>query len=124
MSRSVALKFLLVTVMGLTNCAPATRFDWGNYEDALYLYYKSPDQREVYKMALTDAIDRGRRANKIAPGVLAELGYLYQQDGDAGRARELFEEEMMRFPESRPFLIRIIENSMPSPVVPIAGGPS
>jgi hypothetical protein len=68
---------------------------------------------------LIEAIDRGRAKNNIAPGLLAELGYLYLEDGDQARARALFEEEMARFPEARPFLVRIIDNSRIQ-----AGGPS
>lgn len=111
----------IATVLGLCACAPATRFNWGNYEDALYRYYKSPLERDAYRTALTDAIDRGRAQNNIAPGLLAELGYLYLEDGDQVRARALFEEEMTRFPEARPFLVRIMDNSATRP---IAGGPS
>jgi len=103
-------------MLGLTQCAPATRFSWGDYESSLYLYYKSPSEREVYKKALTEAIERGRQRNDIAPGLLAELGYLYLEDGDMVRATTLFREEMQRFPESRPFLTRIIDRSTGTPL--------
>ena len=108
--------FSAISILGLTQCAPATRFSWGDYENSLYVYYKSPNEREVYKKALTDAVERGRQRNDIAPGLLAELGYLYLEDGDSVRATALFREEMQRFPESRPFLTRIIDRSTGMPV--------
>jgi len=69
------------------------------------------------------AIDRGKKQNNVAPGMLAELGYLYLEDGDMAQARALFQEEIQRFPESQPFLIRILERSaVPQPSM--AGGTS
>jgi len=105
----------------LTECAPRTNFSWGNYEDTLYVYYKNPSAREAYRKALTDAIDRGRKQNNVAPGLLAELGYLYFEDGKIADAKTLFDEEMQRFPESRPFLIRIMERSTMPQTVTMGG---
>ncbi len=97
----------------LTECAPATRFTWGDYENSLYVYYKSPSEREAYRKSLLTAVERGRQKNDIAPGLLAELGYLYMEDGDTARATALFREEMQRFPESQSFLTRVLERSAP-----------
>ena len=119
MRRTLTGTLVLATLLAMCACAPATRFNWGNYEDALYRYYKSPAERDAYRTALIDAIDRGRAQNSIAPGLLAELGYLYLEDGDQARARVLFEEEITRFPEARLFLARIIDNSATRPM---AGG--
>ncbi len=121
MRRLRAISLSIVAIIGLTQCAPATRFSWGDYENSLYVYYKSPSERKVYEKALTDAIERGRQQNTMAPGLLAELGYLYLEDGDTVRATALFREEMQRFPESRPFLTRIIDRSTGTP---LAGGTS
>jgi hypothetical protein len=44
----------------------------------------------------------------LAPGLLAELGYLSLEDGDTSQAIRLFEEEMTTFPESRIFLGGIV----------------
>ena len=79
-------------------------YDSGNYEGALYTYAKKPDTRPQYRAALEKAIADGRRMNRLAPGLLAELGYIHLEDGDSAEAVRLFEEEMKAFPESRPFL--------------------
>ena len=123
MQRLKTLTVSIVALSFLTQCAPATRFSWGNYEDALYVYYKSPSGRDAYKKALVDAIDRGKKQNNVAPGMLAELGYLYLEDGNTAQATQLFQEEIQRFPESRPFLDRIIERST-APRPNVAGGVS
>jgi hypothetical protein len=88
----------------LTGCATPSRFEWGGYESALYSYAKKPDLRPQYRAALEKAVEQGRKTNRLAPGLLAELGYLALEDGDIAVAVSLFEEEMRAFPESRAFL--------------------
>lgn len=110
MRRRIASILAVAATAGLlTACAtPTGRFDWGNYESALYTYAKKPETRADYKAALQNAVERGRASNKVAPGLLAELGYLYMEDGDTAHAVALFEEEMTLFPESRAFLSGIV----------------
>lgn len=90
-------------------CAPQSRFEWGNYENSLYVYYKSPDQRAQYEAALVKAIELGRKKGKIAPGLCAELGYLQLENGNLLEAQKDFAEEMALFPESRPFLTNVVQ---------------
>lgn len=97
-----------LTLMALAACAPTTRFEWGSYEGSLYAYAKQPAQKEVFRTALTRAIEKGRQSNRVAPGLNAELGYLYLEDGDTPKAIALFEEEMRLFPESRKFLTGVV----------------
>lgn len=92
----------------LAACAPTTRFEWGSYEGSLYAYAKRPDQKETFRVALVRAIEKGRQTNRVAPGLNAELGYLYLEDGDTQKAVALFEEEMRLFPESRKFLTSVV----------------
>ena len=95
---------LAAAALLLTACVAPSRFEWGNYEGALYAYAKKPDTRPQYRAALEKAIADGRRTNRLAPGLIAELGYIHLEDGDSAEAVRLFEEEMKAFPESRPFL--------------------
>lgn len=97
-----------VVLLTLAACATPSRFEWGNYESALYVYAKRPDTRPEYRVALEKAIEQGRRTNRLAPGLLAELGYLSLEDGDTSSALNLFQEEMRVFPESRPFLQDVV----------------
>ncbi|MEH0196875.1 DUF4810 domain-containing protein [Caulobacter sp. CCNWLY153] len=98
-------------VLSLGACATPARFEWGGYEGALYTYVKKPDRRPGYRQTLETAIAKGRQTDRVAPGLLAELGYLYLEDGDTARAVPLFEEEMRRFPEARPFMTNVIERA-------------
>jgi hypothetical protein len=46
--------------------------------------------------------------NRVAPGLLAELGYLHLEDGDIPGAIALFEEEKALFPESKKLMNDVI----------------
>ncbi len=100
-------------LLGTAACAPQSRFEWGSYEPALYAYYKDPSDRASYEKALTQAIAAGRKSNKIAPGLCAELGYMHLEDGNLVQARADFDEEMRLFPESRPFLTGVTKRMAP-----------
>ena len=97
-----------LALVALGACVPTTRFEWGTYEGSLYAYTKQPTQKEAYRTALVRAIEKGQKTNRVAPGLNAELGYLYLEDGDAQKAAALFEDEMRLFPESRKFLTSVV----------------
>ena len=105
--------FMLLALF-VTGCASTTtRFEWGNYENALYQYYKAPSELDSYRQALREAIEDGETEGRLAPGLYAELGYTYMEQGDVTTARELFESEIQNFPESRPFLGGLIQRISP-----------
>lgn len=97
-------RYFVVFAIFATGCVPTTRFEWGNYENALYQYYKEPSELASYREALREAIDDGETEGRLAPGLYAELGYTYLEQGDDATALGLFEIEMQNFPESRVFL--------------------
>ena len=109
MIRRIRLPLAIFTVaIATTACAPTTLFEWGSYEPALYAYAQNPENRGVYQEALEKAIQRGRDRNAVAPGLLAELGYLHMEAGETSQAIALFEEERERFPESAALMTRVI----------------
>ncbi len=91
-------------VAAIAACATPARFEWGDYENALQDHYEQQDKRENYRKALVEAIRRGERADRVAPGLYAELGYLLLEDGKIAEAKQQFELEMAAFPESQKFL--------------------
>jgi len=107
--RTTNLSIILALAGGLlTSCAAPSRFEWGNYEAGLYTYAKRPDQKATYRRALEEAIRKGRATNRVAPGLLAELGYLQLEDGNIPGAIALFEEEKVLFPESKNLMNDVI----------------
>lgn len=106
------MRFLAIgavaSVLALAACAPSSRFEWGNYEHALYSYTQNPDKRDDYEATLIAAIERGKARNAVAPGLHAELGYLYLQQNNATLAVEHFTKERELFPEAAHFMDRLI----------------
>lgn len=120
MIRKSALLATLACAAALTACAPTSRFEWGGYEQALYAYSQNPENRGVYKESLEKAIERGRARDAIAPGLLAELGYLHLEEGNSVEALKYFREERTRFPESAVLMDRVINQMGAS--ASLAGG--
>jgi hypothetical protein len=77
-------------------------------------------RRSTYRATLEKAIAEGRRTSRLAPGLLAELGYLALEDGDNVQAVRLFEEEMIAFPESRGFLTGVVVRAKTAPAKKVA----
>lgn len=102
------LWILAVAAASVCACASPSRFEWGSYESSLYVYSKAPEQREEYRKSLISAINEGERTNRVAPGMYAELGYLYVEDNNLADARVSFGKEMALFPESRAFLSSVM----------------
>lgn len=102
-------KFILVgAVLAVTACAPASRFEWGSYENTLYAYTKAPEAKEAYRNSLVAALRRGEESNRVAPGLNAELGYLFMEEGQTAEAIQYFESEKRLFPESQRFMDGVI----------------
>lgn len=99
---------LVVIILTVAACAPTSRFEWGGYESTLYAYSKSPEAREVYESSLVAALRNGEASNRVAPGLNAELGYLYMEEGRIAEAIERFEAEKSLFPESQRFMDGVI----------------
>jgi hypothetical protein len=106
-------KFILVAMaassLSLGGCATASRFEWGSYDASLYAYSKNPAQRPDFELALKKAIEAGDKTGRVAPGMHAELGYLYLDQGDRNAAGLEFAAEMRAFPESRSFLQKYVQ---------------
>jgi hypothetical protein len=114
MTKTIGLGLALaLSVPMLSACAPQTRFEWGTYEPSLYAYYKNPSAQAEYENALVKAIAAGKKSNKIAPGLYAELGYLKLEEGKIAEAQANFDEEMRLFPESRFFLANVSRRAAP-----------
>lgn len=111
------LKIFTVIYMmsGVVSCVAPSRYEWGNYQMSLYNYTKHPEQRSNYEKSLLRAIETGKKNNNLAPGLLAELGYLKLETGDTNGAIELFEQEKKSFPESSFFLDKTIQSLKQAP---------
>lgn len=92
-------------------------FEWGGYQDLIYTDYSNPgevSQEDKIKI-LTDVIATSEKTGrKVAPGIHAQLGYIYSQSGNADAARAQFISEERLFPESKVFMDGLISR-LPAP---------
>ena len=103
---------LAVTAATLTACAnQQSLYQWGSYEDQVYAMYSSPGKSSPEEqIAKLEADGEKARAQSRTPppGHYAHLGYLYFQTGKLDQALASFETEKVLFPESRPYMDRLI----------------
>jgi hypothetical protein len=105
----------------MSGCA-TSRYQWGNYDEALYRSYKDPAQVENLRTSLESHITALETTkSKVAPGLYAELGTLYLQSGQQQRAIALYTKERQAWPESAVLMdamIRGIERRASAQVKP------
>jgi hypothetical protein len=93
-----------------TGCAAPSMYHWDRYDERLYQHYKHPQDREAWvtslRVTVAEAAEYGR---KVPPGLQAELGYALLEEGQPQEAIGWFEKERAQWPESRPFMEKMIE---------------
>ncbi len=107
---SVKKAALLLMVTVLAGCATqptkTSIYSWGGYQSSLHDYYQQgkvgPEQQIT---ALNQVIETAKSQNKLVPpGLHAQLGLLYANNGRGSEARQQFEAEKAQFPESATYM--------------------
>jgi len=102
---------LALTAFALGGCAAQPIYHWGGYESMLYAGYKDPAKMEEMKLGLERYIaEMDKSGQKIAPGLLAELGTLYLQSGSSDKAIAMYKRERDTWPESKVLMSAMIQN--------------
>ncbi|MBE0624234.1 MAG: DUF4810 domain-containing protein [Burkholderiales bacterium] len=102
---------LIFAAFFLGGCAAQPIYNWGGYESMLYNGYKDPTKVEEMKVGLENHIAAMDKSNqKIAPGLLAELGTLYLQSGSSDKAIAMYSRERETWPESKGLMDAMITN--------------
>jgi hypothetical protein len=106
--RFVTIVFMALALVG---CKAQPIYNWGGYESMLYAGYKDPTKMEEMKLGLESHIAAMDKSNqKIAPGLLAELGTLYLQSGSTDKAISMYTRERDTWPESKGLMDAMIKN--------------
>ncbi len=88
-----------------------TLYQWGGYDAMLYQSYRSPEKASEFRVGLELHIAKMEQSQKkVAPGLYAELGTLYLQAGDSGRAVAMYVKERDTWPESKGLMDALINN--------------
>jgi len=96
----------------MTGCATPRRYDWNQYDQRLYKYYKNPEAATEF-VSVMEAHVHSLEATgkKPAPGLYAELGTFYLKKGDAKTAVQYYNKEMLTWPESKGLMVALIANA-------------
>jgi hypothetical protein len=108
----IKILLLLACSLFLTGCANrGGLYQWGGYDGMLYQTYKNPEKAVEFRQGLELHIGKmEKNQQKTAPGLYAELGTLYLQEGDATKAVAMYTKERDAWPESKGLMDSLINN--------------
>lgn len=99
----------IAALMSLGACAQQTTlYEWGSYSPSLRSYYKKPAELAEFSGKLQESLAKAEAAGKVPPGLYAEYGYVQLEMGNQGEALNYFAKERDRWPESAPFMTKLI----------------
>jgi hypothetical protein len=93
--------FAAAALIVLSGCA-TRQYEWNNYDTRLYRYYKDPTSVEDFRVSLKTHLENlESRGMRPAPGLYAELGTLFLENGDEKTALIYYRKERDAWRESR-----------------------
>lgn len=113
---SKKLLWVALAAVLTTGCASNSQlYDWGQYEQTLFISYHEPEYKEkaIQKYITFIREHQGINAqgtNILAPGLCAEAGTFMLEKGDFKNAIVFYKMEYELWPESRPMLGILIKN--------------
>ena len=112
------LSHALLSALGifmLSACSdgPKPLYDYGDYSQKYYNLKKDQNENSLlaFEKAMQESIEKSpqSRSMRVAPGMYANLGYLYLKSGRTKEALANFEQEKAIYPESTHFMNRMIK---------------
>lgn len=102
---------LVLIVVVLSGCAAQNKYNWNGYDKGLYDVYKDPNQIKALQIKLQETVDMlEQQKQMIPPGMYAELGTLYLQEGLTDKARIYYAKERDTWAESKTLMDLLIKN--------------
>jgi len=105
----------VIAVIILAGCAPQPAkplYNYAGYSDSYYAYKKNmtPESTLQLEKSIEEAINgtENSRSGRVAPGMHANLGYLYLKAGKPNEAIASFTIEKTVYPESTLFMDKLI----------------
>ena len=103
--------FAVVLTAALSGCAAPNKYDWNGYDKGLYDAYKDPNQIVALQIKLQETVDiYEKQKQTVPPGMYAELGTLYLQEGLVDKAKIYYAKERDAWPESKTLMDVLIKN--------------
>ena len=114
MLRLLTPVLLVLFTLMLSNCSsPKPLYYYGDYSEEYYHSKKelTPEARIALQHSIEEAIQNADEGSsgRVAPGMYANLGYLYLKAGQTKMAIANFKLEKSIYPESAKFMDRMIK---------------
>ena len=115
MKKTISLGILIILSFIISGCSnqPKPLYTYGNYSESYYASKKdvSTDTALELQKSIEFAIENAgeSRSGRVAPGMYANLGYIYLKGGKTDKAIESFKKEKSIYPESAHFMDRMIK---------------
>lgn len=108
MKSTITLLLLAITLLVISGCAAKQRYEWSDYDTKLYKHYKDPAEKEEFYSAMKDTLEDAVSDGRVPPGIFAEYGFIMYEQGNSLAAIEYYQKESDKWPESRPFMAKMI----------------
>jgi hypothetical protein len=100
---------IIIILVGLAGCAQHSLYNWSEYSESMYAFYKTPTEKQNFIDALHSVITNNEESGtRVPPGIYAEYGYMMLSVGKSGEAVVYFTKEMNAWPESEVFMKTMI----------------
>ena len=116
MIKSKYITFLMVFIISflVVGCGgPKPLYVYNDYNDKYYAFKKNLDQESMLELqkSIEESIANAdeSQSGRVAPGMYANLGYIYLKQGNAKKALENFKKEKATYPEAAHFMDRMIK---------------
>ncbi len=110
--KTVIVGVILLIVSGCSS-RPKPLYNYGDYSESYYDYKKNlnAESEQALQKSIEEAIKNASdsRSGRVAPGLYANLGYIYLKEGKATQAIENFKKEKQIYPESGYFMDKMID---------------
>ena len=103
-----------ISIISFVGCAQKQMYYFGDYSKTLYCVSKdnNAEARTNHQQQLEEIISESKTNNlPVPPGIYAELGYINLRYGKSKEAIKLFQMETALYPESKPFMDRLINKA-------------
>lgn len=111
MVRSMMTVAFAAAALGLGGCATNTAlYSWGPYENQVYSHFKNESPEEQILILEKHAQETQAGGKQLPPGFRAHLGLIYAKVGREGEFVAALEQEKTFFPESAPYIDRLLIN--------------
>jgi hypothetical protein len=107
--RCAATALCAASVVGCAN-KPAELYMWETFPRHQYksLLRDSADSEDQIRLMEAQAEKALRSGAALPPGFRAHLGMLYLNAGDSGQAKQMWQAEKVAFPESAPYMDKLL----------------